>query len=108
MKTNMQRRLIASSSFLETLTFVAYLFSSNSARTLRPASVVVLAINSTIVRKVRNGLPLQFILMKENRRCSTLFHLLVPGGIWQTVIGNLSSFANFWSSIFHNRTRYPF
>src|ERR1035437_5209065 len=23
--------------------------------------------------------------MKENNRCSTLFHLLVPGGKWQTV-----------------------
>src|SRR6202007_2163039 len=100
-------RLTSASSFLEILTFVAYLFLSNSARTLRPVSVVVLAINSTIVRKVRNGLPLQFIFMKANRRCSTLFHLLVPGGIWQTVIGSLSSLANFCSSIFHNRTRHP-
>ena len=33
--------------------------------------------------------------LKEKRRCSILFHLLVPGGKWQTVIGNLSSSANF-------------
>ena len=26
------------------------------------------------------GLPRQFWLMYENRRCSILFHLLVPGG----------------------------
>ena len=26
------------------------------------------------------GLPRQFWLMKENNRCSILFHLLVPGG----------------------------
>ena len=26
--------------------------------------------------------------MKANSRCSILFHLLVPGGRWQTVIGN--------------------
>jgi len=25
-------------------------------------------------------LPFQFRLMKENNRCSILFHLLVPGG----------------------------
>lgn len=26
------------------------------------------------------GLPRQFIVMNEKRRCSILFHLLVPGG----------------------------
>jgi len=31
-------------------------------------------------------LPRQFWLMNENRRCSIRFHLLVPGGRWQTVM----------------------
>jgi hypothetical protein len=35
-------------------------------------------------RFVISGSPRQFEEMKENRRCSTLFHLLVPGGKWQT------------------------
>jgi hypothetical protein len=43
--------------------------------------------------------------MNEKSRCSILFHLLVPGGKWQTVIGSLSSLVNFCNSIFHNRTR---
>src|SRR5216683_1089998 len=87
---------------------LGYFFSSSSARTVRPASVVVAAISSTIVRKLRRGLPRQLMLMKEKSRCSILFHLLVPGGKWHTVIGNFSSSANFWSSIFHRRTRLPF
>ena len=33
-----------------------------------------------------NGLPRQLRLMNENIRCSILFHLLVPGGKWQTGI----------------------
>jgi len=45
--------------------------------------------------------------MNEKRRCSILFHLLVPGGKWHTVTGTPSSSASFWSSIFHNRTREP-
>ena len=32
------------------------------------------------------GLPRQLVEMKLNRRCSILFHLLVPGGKWQTAI----------------------
>ena len=32
--------------------------------------------------------------MNEKRRCSILFHLLVPSGRWQTVIGTLSSSAS--------------
>src|ERR1035437_7033031 len=81
-----------------------FLFVS-SARTVRPASVVVAAMSSTIVRKLRKGLPRQLMLMKEKSRCSILFHLLVPGGKWHTVTGNLSSSASFCSSIFHRRTR---
>ena len=33
-------------------------------------------------------LALQFIEMKLNGRCSILFHLLVPGGMWHTLITN--------------------
>jgi hypothetical protein len=52
-------------------------------------------------------LPRQFIVMNEKRRCSILFHLLVPGGKWQTVIGNPSLSASVCNSTFHRRTRYP-
>src|SRR5438132_14213422 len=45
--------------------------------------------------------------MKEKRRCSILFHLLVPGGRWLTVISRPSSLASSWSSRFHSRTREP-
>src|SRR3981189_2235317 len=91
----------------ETLIPLGYFFSSSSARTVRPVSVVVAAMSSTIVRKLRKGLPRQLMLMKEKSRCSILFHLLVPGGKWHTVIGNFSSSASFCSSIFHTRTRQP-
>src|SRR5512132_3400625 len=43
--------------------------------------------------------------MNENRRCSIRFHLLVPGGRWQTVMLRPSSLANACSSRFHRR--YP-
>jgi len=36
-------------------------------------SVVVAAMSSTIVRKLRRGLPRQLMLMKEKSRCSILF-----------------------------------
>src|SRR5258708_31020262 len=45
--------------------------------------------------------------MKENRRCSTLFHLLVPGGRWLTTMSRPSSLASFCNSRFHSRTREP-
>ena len=53
------------------------------------------------------GLPRQFLLMKENRRCSILFHLLVPGGKWLTAIASPVSSASFCNSSFHSRTRDP-
>src|SRR6266478_6717831 len=46
-----------------------------------------------------SGLARQFWLMKEKSRCSILFHLLVPGGRWQTMmsrpelVGQLLEFA---------------
>src|SRR5262245_3459071 len=45
--------------------------------------------------------------MKEKRRCSILFHLLVPGGRWVTTMSRPSSLASFCSSRFHSRTREP-
>ena len=45
-------------------------------------TVVVLAIRFTMTSQLSSGRPRQFWGMWENRRCSTLFHLLVPGGKW--------------------------
>src|SRR5260221_9926085 len=45
--------------------------------------------------------------MKEKRRCSILFHLLVPGGRWLTTMSMPSWLASFCSSRFHSRTRDP-
>ena len=39
-----------------------------------------------MVARSVSGLPRQFWLMKANKRCSILFHLLVPGGRWQTLV----------------------
>src|SRR5271166_2454684 len=86
---------------------LGYLFSSSSARTVSPVVVVVAAISGTMVLKLRRGLPRQLRVIKENRRCSILFHLLVPGGRWQTVMGKRNSLAKLCSSIFHRRTRWP-
>ena len=47
------------------------------------------------------------LLIKENKRCSTLFHLLVPGGKWQTEISRPVSSANCCYSHFHSLTRAP-
>src|SRR3954467_6418677 len=47
------------------------------------------------------------MLMKENKRCSILFHLLVPGGRWWTSISMPSSLARHCSSRFQSRTRPP-
>ena len=54
--------------------------------TLSPARVVVAAMVCTMTSWLVSGRPRQFIEMWENRRCSILFHVLVPGGRWQTVI----------------------
>jgi hypothetical protein len=45
--------------------------------------------------------------MNENNRCSILFHLLVPGGKWQTSISSSVSSASFCSSTFHSLGRLP-
>src|SRR5580700_8392723 len=55
--------------------------------------------------KAASGFPRQLSVI-ENRRCSILFHWLVPGGRWQTVMGIRNSFASLCSSIFHRRRRW--
>src|SRR5229473_2004890 len=45
--------------------------------------------------------------MKENNRCSTLFHLLVPGGKWQIVSVSPVWSAKRCNSHFHRRRRQP-
>src|SRR5215831_3882217 len=91
----------------ETLTPAGYVFWSSWHTTVKPVVVVVAAIRLTITSWLTSGFPRQFWLMKENSRCSILFHLLVPGGKWDTAIVNPVSSANRWSSSFHSRTRDP-
>ena len=50
------------------------------ATNLQTGLVVVAAINWTITWWLMSGFPRQLPVMNENRRCSILFHLLVPGG----------------------------
>jgi hypothetical protein len=57
-------------------------------------------IKFTMTSWLTKGLPRQFWLMKENKRCSILFHLLVPGGKWHTEMCKPVSSANFeWSYV---------
>src|SRR6266436_6632441 len=53
------------------------------------------------------GLPRQFWLMKENNRCSILFHLLVLEGTGPTEMCKPVSFASFCNSSFQSLTREP-
>jgi hypothetical protein len=64
---------------------------SRSYLTDNPVVVLVVAIKFTITSRLVRGLPLQFDVIAEKRRCSILFHLLVPTGKWQTVIFKLAS-----------------
>ena len=41
---------------------------------------VVAAMSSTMVARSVSGRPRQFCVMRQNRRCSILFHFDVPGG----------------------------
>lgn len=50
-----------------------------------------------------SGRPRQSMVMNENRRCSILFHLRVPGGKWQTRMSKPVSWASRLSSSFHKR-----
>src|ERR1035437_7694611 len=60
-----------------------------------------------IVSWLVRGLPCQFRVIWENRRCSILFHLLVPGGRWQTVMSSPVSAARVASSVFQVGRRLP-
>jgi len=51
-----------------------------------------------------NGLARQFCVMKENMRCSILFHLLVPGGKCDMCRSRPVRFANRCSPAFHSAT----
>ena len=51
------------------------------------------------------GRPRQFMEMWENSRCSILFHLLVPGGRWQTVMARPVLAARAASPVFQSRVR---
>src|ERR1019366_7045210 len=59
---------------------------SSSEWTLSPVVVRVAAIRLTMTSRLISGLPRQFWVIREKRRCSILFHLLVPGGKWQTAM----------------------
>ena len=78
---------------------------SKAARTIKPVVVVVLAIKLTMACLLNSGWPRQFWVMKLNKRCSILFHLLVPGGKWQTRSFNSIWSANSCSAIFQSRDR---
>ena len=69
--------------------------------------VVVAAIRLRMTAWLTRGLPRPFWLMKANRRCSILFHLLVPGGRWQTSMVRPVSSASRCSAHYHRRTRDP-
>ena len=53
--------------------------------------------------RLTSGRPRQFLVMWLNRRCSILFHFLVPGGKWHTVMLSPISSASFCSSSCHSR-----
>src|SRR3954451_224762 len=72
---------------------------------LSPVLVFVLPIKFTTTARLTNGRPRQFSVIWQNMRCSILFHLLVPGGKWHTVIRNPISSASPCKATFHNRDR---
>jgi hypothetical protein len=75
--------------------------------TVSPVVVAVLLIRSTMTWWVERARPRQLRVIWENSRCSILFHLLVPGGRWQTVTCRPVSAAKAASSIFQARVRLP-
>src|SRR5439155_13284388 len=95
--------------YASTVTFlpVGYGLVSNSAWIVNPATVVVLPMRLTITSRLTKGRPRQLAVIWQNIRCSILFHLLVPGGKWQTLTRSPASSANRCSSHFHSRLRLP-
>ena len=74
---------------------------------MRPLAAAVPAVSFAAASKSRSGSPRQFDNMNEKSRCSTLFHLLVPGGKWYAAIPSCVSFAHRCSSSFHTPRRQP-
>ncbi len=70
----------------------------------KPIRVWVLPMRFTTTARLTKGFPLQFSVMWQNIRCSILFHLLVPGGKWQTTICEPVSSANSCRQIFQSRS----
>ncbi len=97
------RRL--STSFLVTLIFVGYEPRSSCAFTVNPPRLVVAPIKLTTTSLLVRGWPFQLVEMAENRRCSILSHLEVPGGKWHTVMEIPVLLAKRASSVFHSRGR---
>ncbi|GAA1007899.1 hypothetical protein Aple_044210 [Acrocarpospora pleiomorpha] len=58
-----------------------------------PVVVVVAAMLCTTTSWLLSGLPRQFIVMWQNNRCSTRFHLEVPGVKWQIMMAKPASAA---------------
>ena len=69
---------------------------SKRAAIFNPVRVVVRLIGLTTASSLISGCPRQFRLMNETIRCSILFHLLVPGGKWPTVIRRAERVARSW------------
>ena len=63
-----------------TFTPEGYVLVSSRQGTFSPPAVFVAPIRFTKFAGLSSGCPRQLLLMNENRRCSILFHLLVPGG----------------------------
>src|ERR1700724_1635407 len=78
---------------------------SSSALIFSPVLVLVLPIKFTTTARLTNGLPRQFSVIWQNIRCSILFHLLVPGGQWDTGSPSPISSASPCRASFHNRDR---
>ncbi len=66
-----------------------------SQLTVKPVLVAVAPMRDRMTRWLTRGFPRQFCVMNEKRRCSILFHLLVPGGKWVTVISRPVSVGQF-------------
>jgi len=69
---------------------------------------VVFPIKFTITSWLSNGFPRQFFVIELNMRCSILFHLLVPGGKWQTETAMPVSSAKRCRATFHSLVLLPF
>src|SRR5437867_1388165 len=59
----------------------------------------------TITSGLTSGRLRQFWVIWQNKRCSILFHLLVPGGKGDTLTSRPVASLNFCNSTFHSRER---